>query len=70
MAQVEEKFHFLCIYIYYSDRRKIMHLKAANMFPAFDELDKLEKYIYLMNNVQRHLYKCAVYGRSSSLFYS
>ena len=73
MGQVEDEFHFLCICTNYSDLREVLYIKAARVFPAFSELDELEKFVYLSNNHQRHVIiylNDAVYRRRSSLFNS
>ena len=73
MGQVEDEFHFFCICTNYSDLREVLYIKAARVFPAFSELDELEKFVYLLNNLQRHVIiylNDAVYRRRSSLFNS
>ena len=73
MGQVEDEFHFLCICTNYGDLREALYIKAARVFPAFRELDELEKFVYLLNNFQRHVIiylNDAVYRRRSSLFNS
>ena len=59
MGQVEDEFHFLCICTNYSDLREVLYIKAACVFPAFSILDELEKFVYLLNNLQRHVHPCA-----------
>ena len=71
MGQVEDEFHFLCICTNYSDLREALYIKAARVPPAFRELDELEKFVYLLNNLQRYVIiylNDAVYRRRSSLF--
>ena len=73
MGQVEDEFHFFCICTNYSDLREALYIKAARVFPAFSELDELEKCVYLLNNLQRHVIiylNDAVYRRRPSLFNS
>ena len=73
MGQVEDEFHFLCLCTNYSDLREVLYIKAARVFPAFSELDELEKFVYLLNNLQRHVIiylNDAIYRRRSSLFNS
>ena len=72
-GQVEDEFHFLCICTNYSDLREVLYIKAARVFPAFSELDELEKFVYLLNNLQRNVIiylNEAVSRRRSSLFNS
>jgi len=53
LESVEDEFHLLCICEKYQDLRIVLYEKASNLNPAFDSFDELDKFVFLVNNVQR-----------------
>ena len=51
--QVEDEFHFLCICERYQENRRVLYRKANNAYPSFIELNSIDKFVYLMSNLQK-----------------
>ena len=50
---VEDEVHFLCCCRFYSDLRDTLYNHAREANPEFDSLDMLDKYVYLMSDLQK-----------------
>ena len=50
---VEDEIHFLCECPNYSKERSVMYSKIYENDVVFDEMDSLDKFVYLMSNNER-----------------
>ena len=71
--EVEDEYHFLCICSFYSHLRNDMYLYANALYDGFDNLDDLDKFVFLMSNCQLSVIKFiekAMYIRKQYLYTS
>ena len=50
---VEDEVHFLCYCKFYTEFRNVLFTEARKAYTAFDSLDIIDKYVYLMSNLQK-----------------
>ena len=68
---VEDEFHLLCLCNKYTSLRETLYEKASDNYQEFNNLDDLDKFVYLVNNTQRPVIKFLVDAlsmRSRALF--
>ena len=68
---VEDEVHFLCCCRLYNDLREVLYNHARENNLEFDSLDTLDKFVYLMSNLQKHTISYvhqAVLRRKSALY--
>ena len=53
LGVVEDEIHFLCECPRYSEYREILFHKARNSYSVFENFDNLDKFVYIMSNLQR-----------------
>ena len=69
---IEDEIHFLCECPIYSDERSIMFSKASENIQTFQQMDILDKFVFLMANQERAVISFlskAIHKRRNSLFY-
>lgn len=55
--EVKDELHLLCICDKYKGLRSALFIKASNICGGFNELDDLEKLVFIMNNIQNDAIK-------------
>ena len=50
---VEDEFHLLCVCTKYSDLRCELYEKATQVYALFSLLDDLDKFVFLVSNLQK-----------------
>ena len=50
---IEDEIHFLCECPAYSSTREILYKQATEIEPSFDNMDDIDKYVFLMSNLQK-----------------
>ena len=50
---VEDEIHFLCDCTAYSSKRRLLYDKAIELEPSFENMDSIDKFAYLMSNLQK-----------------
>ena len=53
LGVVEDEIHFLCECPRYSEYRETLFHKAKNSYSVFENFDNLDKFVYIMSNLQR-----------------
>ena len=55
LSEVEDEYHFLCICPKYSDLRQHLFAKAREREPEFFNFDCLDKFVFLLSNMQHQV---------------
>ena len=55
---IEDEIHVLCECLRYSQYRAILFHKTKNSYSVFENLDNLDKFIYILSNFQRTAIQC------------
>ena len=71
-SEVEDEYHFLCHCAVYRDLRRKLYSTTIDLYPEFEDMDDLEKFVFLNNNLQKHVIvfiTSAVLRRCTLLFH-
>ena len=53
--EVEDEYHFLCSCQSYMDIRQCLFSRANEQYSDFSSLDDIDKFVFLLNNLQYHV---------------
>ena len=53
-SEVEDEYYFLCQCAVYRDLRRILYSTTKDLYPEFEDMDDLEKFVFLNSNLQKH----------------
>ena len=58
--KIEDEIHFLCQCSFYSNFRNNLFIKAVNLDSQFMNFDVIDKFVFLMSNMQRDVIRYLV----------
>ena len=71
-SEVEDEYHLLCQCAVYRDLRRKLYSTTIDLYPEFEDMDDLEKFVFLNSNLQKHVIvfiTSAVLRRRTLLFH-
>ena len=54
-SEVEDEYHFLCQCAVYRDLRRKLYSTTTDLYPEFEDMDDLEKFVFINSNLQKHV---------------
>ena len=71
LNEVEDEIHFICQCTFYNEARNDLYIKTIEVLPDFYSLDILDKFVYLLANMQKqvaHFLSTAIKKRRDFLY--